>query len=92
MKQPKKTRKVRAIQAVKSPLYKPMSEMAVGDTTWIEVPGGEDYVMLMKRVVNVQRYPRQMEDMEFSSRLYVALQVRHLTDQPIMLLNVVRVK
>lgn len=94
MKKPVKkvVRKVRKFQEIKSPLYSLLSKMDVGDSVWIEVLKGEDHAFLMKRVVNSARYPRQMREMEFSSRLHVALAVRHLTEPPIMLLNVTRWK
>lgn len=93
MKKPvvkKPARKVRKFQEIKSPLYGLLSKMEVGDSVWLEVAAGEDHAFLMKRVVNSARYPRQMREMEFSSRLHVALAVRHLTEPPVMLLNVTR--
>lgn len=82
-------RSERAFQEITSSVYRPMSELEVGEDCWFNRGDWRD---LMRRVTNVQRYPRQMRDRRFTSRLFIAFEQRDAEAMPIRLVRVHRVE
>lgn len=80
-------RKPRAVQEIRSGLYRPMSELEVGGEIWIDCDNWRD---TMRRVSNVCRYPRQMRDRKFSSQLFVAIEARNVNAMPRKLVLIYR--